>query len=142
MAQADWLNRESPMNQALIAALYAGFVDRYSDQIAPEHRAVCERLVGSFDAYLAAEGAGDRIMGLVHGDYRLDNMLFGEPGADRPLTVVDWQTVTWGPAMTDVAYFLGCALPSGLRRDTLRRAAARLSRGTRPERGHHARRGP
>ena len=35
--------------------------------------------------------------GLVHGDYRLDNMLFGEPGADRPLTVVDWQTVTWGP---------------------------------------------
>ena len=36
--------------------------------------------------------------GLVHGDYRLDNMLFGQPGADRPLTVVDWQTVTWGPA--------------------------------------------
>jgi hypothetical protein len=117
MAQADWLNRDAPMNQALISALYAGFVDRYGDQIAPEHRAVCERLVGSFDAYLAAEGAGDRIMGLVHGDYRLDNMLFGEPGADRPLTVVDWQTVTWGPAMTDVAYFLGCALPSGLRRD-------------------------
>ena len=25
-------------------------------------------------------------------------MLFGEDGADRPLTVVDWQTVTWGPA--------------------------------------------
>ncbi len=117
MAQADWLNREAPMNQALIAALYAGFVDRYSDQIAPEHRAVCERLVGGFDAYLAAEGAGDRIMGLVHGDYRLDNMLFGQPGADRPLTVVDWQTVTWGPAMTDVAYFLGCALPSELRRE-------------------------
>ena len=46
MAQADWLNREAPMNQALIATLYAGFLDRYSDQIAPEHRAVCERLVG------------------------------------------------------------------------------------------------
>ena len=35
MASADWLNRESPMNQALIAALYAGFVDRYGDDIAP-----------------------------------------------------------------------------------------------------------
>ena len=58
-------------------------------------------------------------MGLVHGDYRLDNMLFGQPGADRALTVVDWQTVTWGPAMTDVAYFLGCALPSELRREQL-----------------------
>jgi hypothetical protein len=117
MANVDWLNRESPMNQALIGQLYAGFFQRYRDQIAPEHRAVCERLVASFDAYVAAELAPQRAHGLVHGDYRLDNMLFGEPGADRPLTVVDWQTVTWGPAMTDVAYFLGCALPAQLRRD-------------------------
>ena len=34
----------------------------------------------------------------------------------RALTVVDWQTVTWGPAGTDLAYFLGCALPAELRR--------------------------
>ena len=124
MAQADWLNRESPMNQALIGQLYAGFVDRYGDQIAPDHREVCERLVASFDAYLAAEAASGRAQGLVHGDYRLDNMLFGQPGADRPLTVVDWQTVTWGPAMTDVAYFLGCALPDEAAPRPLRRAAA------------------
>jgi hypothetical protein len=117
MASADWLNRESPMNQALIGQLYAGFFQRYRDQIAPEHRDVCERLVASFDAYVASEIAPQRAHGLVHGDYRLDNMLFGESGADRPLTVVDWQTVTWGPPMTDVAYFLGCALPDDLRRD-------------------------
>jgi hypothetical protein len=117
MAQADWLNRESPMNQALIGQLYAGFVDRYADEIEPVHREVCERLVASFDGYLAAESSSDRVHGLVHGDYRLDNMLFGQPGADRALTVVDWQTVGWGPAMTDVAYFLGCALPNDVRRD-------------------------
>ncbi|HTI78504.1 MAG TPA: phosphotransferase [Mycobacterium sp.] len=117
MANADWLNRESPMNQALIGQLYAGFIARYRDRIAPEHREVCERLVASFDAYIAAEDAAQRAHGLVHGDYRLDNMLFGEPGADRPLTVVDWQTVTWGPAMVDVAYFLGCALADQPRRD-------------------------
>ena len=86
-------------------------------EIAPEHREVCERLVATFDAYLAAEAASGRPQGLVHGDYRLDNMLFGEDGADRPLTVVDWQTVTWGPALTDVAYFLGCALPVEQRRE-------------------------
>ncbi|WP_101947071.1 phosphotransferase [Mycobacterium sp. 3519A] len=116
MANAEWLNRESPMNQALIGQLYAGFVDRYRDRIAPEHQQVCERLVASFDAYVASESAAQRPHGLVHGDYRLDNMLFGEAGADRPLTVVDWQTVTWGPALTDVAYFLGCALPDDVRR--------------------------
>ncbi|ORW45634.1 phosphotransferase [Mycobacterium paraense] len=110
LADAPWLNRDSPLNQAMIAPLYAGFIDRYGEQIAPEHRVVCERLVAAFDGYLAQESAEDRIRGLVHGDYRLDNMLFGTAGADRPLTVVDWQTVSWGPALTDLAYFLGCAL--------------------------------
>jgi hypothetical protein len=117
LAGAQWINRESPLNQGLMAALYAGFTDRYSDRITPAHRDVCERLVASFDAYLAQEGEPGRPQGLIHGDYRLDNMLFGEEGADRSLTVVDWQTVTWGPAQTDVAYFLGCALPVQLRRD-------------------------
>jgi hypothetical protein len=79
MAQADWLNRESPLNQAVIGKLYAGFFERYRDQIAPEHRDVCERLVGTFDTYVAAESGHDRIKGLVHGDYRLDNMLSVSP---------------------------------------------------------------
>src|SRR3984885_6280770 len=125
LADAPWLNREAPLNQAMIAGLYAGFLDRYGDQIAPAHRMVCERLVGAFDAYLAAEGERDGGQGLVHGDYRLDNMLFGGDGAARALTVVDWQTVSWGPALTDLAYFLGCALPTDDRRahyDTLLRA--------------------
>jgi Ecdysteroid kinase-like family len=116
LADAPWLHRDTPVNQGVITALHAGFVDRYGDRIAPQHRMVCERLVGGFDAYLAEEAAEGRIQGLVHGDYRLDNMLFGAVGADRPLTVVDWQTVTWGPVMTDLAYFLGCALPAAERR--------------------------
>lgn len=116
LADAPWLNRDAPINQALITQLYAGFLDRYSEQITPQHRLVCERLVGGFDGYLTGEDQQDRPQGLVHGDYRLDNMLFGAVGADRALTVVDWQTVTWGPAMTDLAYFLGCALPVAERR--------------------------
>lgn len=116
LAEAPWLNRDAPLNQAMISSLYAGFVDRYGDQIAPEHRVVCERLVAAFDGYLAAESEQDRIQGLVHGDYRLDNMLFGTAEADRALTVVDWQTVSWGPALTDLSYFLGCALRTQDRR--------------------------
>ena len=114
LAEVPWLNREAPLSQAMITPLYAGFIDRFGGQIAPEHRLVCERLVAAFDGYLALENEGEaegsRIRGLVHGDYRLDNLLFGADGADRALTVVDWQTVSWGPAMTDLAYFLGGAL--------------------------------
>jgi len=117
LAEAPWLNRDTPLNQAMIAPLYAGFIDRYGDRIAPEHRVVCERLVAAFDGYLAQESEEGRIRGLVHGDYRLDNMLFGTAGADRPLTVVDWQTVSWGPALTDLSYFLGCALRTQDRRE-------------------------
>ena len=48
-------------------------------------RLVCERLVDSFDAYLAQEAAA--LQGLVHGDYRLDNMLFGTDEGGYPLAV-------------------------------------------------------
>ncbi|QUR67884.1 phosphotransferase [Mycobacterium spongiae] len=117
LANAPWLHRAAPLDQAMIAPLYAGFVDRYGDQIAPQYRMVCERLVAAFDGYVAQENADDRIRGLVHGDYRLDNLLFGTAAADRALTVVDWQTVSWGPALTDLAYFVGCALPTQHRRE-------------------------
>ncbi|BBY53447.1 phosphotransferase [Mycolicibacillus koreensis] len=116
LADAPWLNRAAPLNQGLITGLYAGFTDRYRDVLTDQQRLVCDRLVGSFDGYLAAESAPGRPHGLVHGDYRLDNLLFGTAGAP-PLTVVDWQTVSWGPAMTDLAYFLGGALPVELRRE-------------------------
>ena len=66
--------------------------------------------MSSLDAWLA-ERHGPQ--GLVHGDFRLDNLLFGAPAAPRALTVVDWQTVGWGGAMTDVSYFLGGGLPVG-----------------------------
>jgi hypothetical protein len=114
LAGAGWLNRDAPLNQTLLAGLYAGFTERYGDRIDPRHRQVCEQLVAAFDGYLEQESSATK--GLVHGDYRLDNLLFGAPGAQRPLTVVDWQTVTWGPALTDVAYFLGCALAPEVRR--------------------------
>ncbi|KAK9379757.1 DUF1679 domain-containing protein [Kockiozyma suomiensis] len=42
----------------------------------------------------------------VHGDFRLDNMIIH----DGVATVVDWQTVAWGSAMRDAAYFIGSSL--------------------------------
>ena len=104
---ADWLNQPNPLNQALLTALLPGFLERYGDRIAPEHAEVCERFVAVADAW-----AADRRppLGLVHGDYRLDNLLFAADGC----TVVDWQTVSWGPAMLDASYFIaGGALGRG-----------------------------
>ncbi|OOK73872.1 phosphotransferase enzyme family protein [Mycobacterium kansasii] len=93
LADAPWLHRDAPLNQVMIASLYAAFVERYGDRITAECRGVCDRLVAAFDGYQEAVQGG--IQGLVHGDYRLDNLLFGAAGAERALTVVDWQTVSW-----------------------------------------------
>jgi hypothetical protein len=113
LAVTGWLNQPSPVSQALVTQLLPAFMERYGDRVEPEHRALCERFVASLDGWLA-----DRRLplGLVHGDFRLDNLLFGEPGSPKPLTVVDWQTVAWGGAMADAAYFIGGGLTVADRR--------------------------
>ncbi len=50
---------------------------------------------------------------LLHGDYRLDNLLF-DPDKTS-VTVVDWQTITVGLPARDLAYFLGTSLETSLR---------------------------
>lgn len=103
LGTAPYLNRPSPLDQQLLTALLPGFLERYGDRIAPEHAEVCRRFVPVSDAWAAERRPP---LGLIHGDYRLDNLLFG----DGTCTVVDWQTVSWGTAMVDAAYFLGGGL--------------------------------
>jgi aminoglycoside phosphotransferase (APT) family kinase protein len=50
---------------------------------------------------------------LLHGDYRLDNLLF-DPTTGS-VTVVDWQTIAVGLPARDLAYFLGTSLDSDVR---------------------------
>jgi hypothetical protein len=107
LGDAAWLNQPSVVNQALVDQLLGGFIERYDARLGPEHRAVVERFVARLDPWLAdREGP----FSIVHGDYRLDNVLFGRPGSPKPLTVVDWQTVSWGPPLLDASYFLGAGL--------------------------------
>ena len=44
---------------------------------------------------------------VVHLDFRSDNFMFGTHEEAPPLVVVDWQTVTEGNAMWDLAYLIG-----------------------------------
>jgi hypothetical protein len=44
---------------------------------------------------------------LLHGDYRLDNLMFSPNGS---VTVVDWQTISVGLPARDLAYFVSTSL--------------------------------
>ncbi len=108
----DWVDTydkgQLEQRAGLVANLFPGFMDRYQDQMTEDERATCNWFHDNIKAYLYAAGGSD-VTALVHGDFRLDNMLFGQPPAP-PLTVVDWQTASAGPPMTDVAYFVGTSV--------------------------------
>jgi len=104
LGATPWLNQGNVLNQALLSQLLPAFLERYDGRVSAEHAEVCRRLVASIDGWYSDRRPP---LGLVHGDYRLDNMLFGKEGARRRFVAVDWQTVGWGPAMTDAAYFIG-----------------------------------
>jgi aminoglycoside phosphotransferase (APT) family kinase protein len=47
--------------------------------------------------------ADDGVVALVHGDYRIDNLMFA-PGAARVAAVVDWELSTLGHPLADLGY--------------------------------------
>ena len=58
-----------------------------------------ESLIDWLPRHLPAEGP----VGIVHGDYRLDNVMF-HPTEPRILAVLDWELSTLGDPMVDFAY--------------------------------------
>jgi aminoglycoside phosphotransferase (APT) family kinase protein len=48
--------------------------------------------------------ADDGVVALVHGDYRIDNLMFAPEGA-RIAAVVDWELSTLGHPLADLGYF-------------------------------------
>lgn len=98
-----------------LAALYpqaqAVWRDRYTGVIEPEMMQLCEELAELSGAYFTRTDAPQC---MIHGDFRLDNMLFDIRGGAEPIAVLDWQTVTVGKAMTDVGYFMGTGIGEAL----------------------------
>jgi aminoglycoside phosphotransferase (APT) family kinase protein len=65
-------------------------LDKLGDRMSVEDRETFTTTMGKVAPWLRAEV--DRFA-LLHGDYRLDNLLF-DPDRTR-VTVVDWQTLGW-----------------------------------------------
>ena len=87
------------------------FAERYAAQLAPELMDVCTRLAETCDRWFGRTAPQPC---LVHGDYRLDNMLFDIKGGAEPLGVLDWQTLVVGSGLTDLAYFNGAGVGTSL----------------------------
>jgi aminoglycoside phosphotransferase (APT) family kinase protein len=93
--------------------LWQGFCARYGDRLSADAKHVGAALVENYAAYNSWY-AGPK--SLVHIDYRPDNMMFASARGGKPLTVLDWQSLSFGCGVTDVAYFLSGALDRDARR--------------------------
>lgn len=94
----------------LLPGLWNGFLERYADRLDDDVRTaggiVFERLPAFYEDREPST--------IVHGDFRLDNLLF-DP-TDGSVAVLDWQTCTVGPGPADAAYFVGAGLLPEVRR--------------------------
>ncbi|HEX7135059.1 MAG TPA: aminoglycoside phosphotransferase family protein [Iamia sp.] len=80
------------------------FVDRMGDRLSADDREVLERVPGVVGPWLL--GRSERFAP-VHGDYRVDNLMFGPDGM---VTAVDWQTVSLGLPARDLAFLCATSL--------------------------------
>ena len=111
----DWLRPKDEVSiqvKALYPQAQAVWRERYADMLKPDYMRLCEDVAAATELVF---GTAPEPVSLVHGDFRLDNMLFDIKGGAEPLAVLDWQTVTLGHPMTDIGYFLGCGIGDTLR---------------------------
>ena len=98
-------------------------IDRLGAKIAPEDQETLVAAMSLVTPWLKAE---PKRYALMHGDYRLDNMLF-DPDRTR-ITIVDWQTVGIGLPGRDLAYFTGTSLEPSVRSEIERELVERYHR--------------
>ncbi len=132
LADVEFLaRRESAEDTAMLGAmwsmLFPGFSATYGKYLSPDAAGLVERFGPKLVEW--AEGR-DGPMTVTHGDYRLDNLMFATAAGGAPITTVDWQSPGHGPAMGDVAYFLGAgpqpAERAAIERDLVAEYAAAL----------------
>ena len=116
--EVDWLQRrtaraDGEMLQAAFQHLLVPFLATYEKYMTGAQVGLSR----SFGAHVAdwIDGRGS-VLTLGHGDYRLDNLMFGTPEGGPDIAVVDWQTPNHGPGIVDVSYFLGAAVTPEVRR--------------------------
>lgn len=118
LAEIDWLHRDPEQARMfmvnLLPMLWSGFRERYAARLGPEVHEAGDALFANLERHMTTPSEPWTV---IHNDYRLDNLLFGPGhGDEATIAVVDWQTCSDGPAMTDVAYFIGAGLTPDDRR--------------------------
>ena len=86
---------------------YERQVSRWTKQYKAAETAVIEPMDTLMDWLPANTPIDDGQNGLIHGDYRIDNLIF-HPRTAQVLAVIDWELSTLGHPLADLAYLCMC----------------------------------
>lgn len=115
LLDVEGLALNGPDDAALLAELFGPavelFLDNLADLLPAEDAETVRALVPVIERWALAR---TERFGLVHGDYRLDNLLF--PPEGRGVVAVDWQTLSLALPARDLAYAVATSLDPEPRR--------------------------
>lgn len=112
-AELEWIPtmigpRIEAVNQ-LFGQVWPLFLERFGDHL-PEGGAELGELFSTRYLELCQGLASRAPWTLAHQDFRVENLLFGDPAADE-VYVIDWQSIARGPGAYDLSYVLGGSMP-------------------------------
>jgi hypothetical protein len=132
----------SSVTEDAVGGAWAAFKARYAGRLEGRWIEVGDALCTRYGDMHDPKGA---TRCLRHNDFRPDNLMFATAAGGHPVTVLDWQSFSFGPGASDVGYFLAAAVPTATRRVEEARLLALYeaeldSCGARPDPPGHLRR--
>jgi len=100
--------------QVTLQTLVPTVLEKFGDVMPERLQILAGRLADNGAWYMRRRANPPRT--IVHGDFRLDNLLFGTSGPEATLTIIDWQVPFLGLGIADVAYFAASCLGKEQRR--------------------------
>jgi Phosphotransferase enzyme family len=128
LREKDWLAHPS-RNQTMFAGVEPAlplFLERFADRLDSEDVEFVRKVVPYANAWAAQMTVGPTVV--LHGDYRMDNILFPHDPA-APVWVFDWQAARLGPPLVDVCVYLGGCLSLADRRRHERELLSQYHKG-------------
>ena len=116
LASLDWMpGLDDPSVLALAPTFAIGwplFLERFGSELPSRCLRWCEQFVETIPEWIATHF--DDPVTITHGDFRLDNLFFGDDGS---VSVIDWQLSMRGPGQADLVYFCANNLTTPMRRE-------------------------
>jgi hypothetical protein len=115
LREFDWLIPDLAAYPDVAAAILVDATKQFLDRYAVS-RSTAATLHNFADRFVDWAAGRPEPFAMLHSDYRLDNLLFAQSDAPRPVVAVDWQVVTVGSPLRDVAFLVATGLSTASRR--------------------------